>query len=165
MVGDGDMQLDLYRATISAPKDPLVPVEPTQPTPDPVATDTVAPQSRFTRRPPNRTRQRLGVFRLGSSEAGSRFECKLDRGRCRACPAPKRVKVKPGRRTIHVRAIDAAGNRDATPAVDRWTVLKKKRKTGAARTLNHPKGVRPPPFAPGRKTLRRQSAFTWTSRG
>lgn len=131
---DTDSQADIYQASISAPPpdpdpDPEVPVEPEIPKPpDDVVPDTAAPQSTITKRPRNRTRKRLSTFRFRSTEAGSTFECKLDRRRYVPCRSPRRVRVRPGRHVFRVRAIDAAGNRDATPAVDRWIVLRKQRR-------------------------------------
>jgi CSLREA domain-containing protein len=64
------------------------------------------------------------TFRFGSSEAGSRFECKLDRSPFRGCGSPERYRsLRPGRHVFRVRAIDAAGNVDATPARRRWRVV------------------------------------------
>ena len=127
--GDIDAQLDQYMATISPVKVVTPPSGPSPPSrPPPLVTDTTAPQTGFTKRPRNRTRRRSSVFRFGSSEAGSSFECKLDRRPFRSCRSPKHVKVRPGKHAFRVRAIDVAGNADTSPAVDRWTVLKKKRK-------------------------------------
>jgi Ca2+-binding RTX toxin-like protein len=56
------------------------------------------------------------VLRFAASER-SRFECKLDSRPYRGCRSPLRVRLAPGRHTIRVFAIDAAGNRDKTPAL------------------------------------------------
>jgi hypothetical protein len=122
---DTDSVFDVYRASLSAPVDPpeVIQEEPKQP--DVVIPDTTAPQTTITKRPRNRTKKRRATFRFTSTEAGSKFECKLDRKRYAPCRSPRNFKVKRGRHTFRVRAIDAAGNRDATPAVDRWKVLRK----------------------------------------
>ena len=57
------------------------------------------------------------AFRFTSSEAGSRFRCKLDRKPYRPCSSPRAYRVKTGRHTFRVFAIDAAGNRDLTPTL------------------------------------------------
>ena len=44
------------------------------------------------------------------------------------CTSPEDVKVKKGKHTFEVRATDAAGNTDPTPATQSWTVKKKKKK-------------------------------------
>jgi hypothetical protein len=98
-------------------------------TPDaPPPADTKAPQTRLRRHPPKRTRKRRATFRFSSTEPGSIFECRLDRRRFRRCKSPKTVKVKPGRHAFEVRARDAAGNVDRSPARFTWTILKRKRR-------------------------------------
>jgi hypothetical protein len=62
------------------------------------------------------------LFVFGSSEIGSRFECKFDRRPYRACVSPFRRKVGPGKHALRVRAIDALGLADPTPATFRWQV-------------------------------------------
>ena len=59
-------------------------------------------------------------FTFGSSEPGSRYECKLDRKPYRACTSPYRKKVKLGKHRFQVRAIDPQGQVDRTPAVFGW---------------------------------------------
>ena len=71
------------------------------------------PQTTITKRPHRRTRKRTARFAFGSSEAGSSFECRLDRGGFAPCVAPvKYRRLKRGRHRFEVRAIDAAGNVD-----------------------------------------------------
>jgi hypothetical protein len=62
-------------------------------------------------------------YRFRSSETGSSFECKLDRKRFKACRSPRKVKgLKAGKHRFRVRAVDAAGNVDPTPAKDAFRV-------------------------------------------
>ena len=87
--------------------------------------DTTPPNTKLTRRPPNRTRDRTPTFRFRATEAGSTFRCKLDRGKARRCASPFTTKrLKPGRHTLKVFAIDAAGNRDPSPAKDTFKVIR-----------------------------------------
>ncbi|HKT83331.1 MAG TPA: hypothetical protein VJQ84_05785 [Solirubrobacterales bacterium] len=55
-------------------------------------------------------------FSFAASEPGAHFRCKLDRGPWRPCRSPRAYAVRPGRHTFRVFAIDAAGNRDRSPA-------------------------------------------------
>jgi Bacterial Ig domain/Bacterial cadherin-like domain len=91
------------------------------------APDTAAPNTSFGKKPANTTRNRRAKFRFRSTEAGSKFACKLDRKPFRPCPATKTFVVRPGRHTLRVRATDAAGNVDRTPAIYRWRVLPPRR--------------------------------------
>jgi hypothetical protein len=51
------------------------------------------------------------------------FECRLDGGAFAACAAPVRLSdLADGEHTFAVRAVDVAGNRDATPLTHTWTV-------------------------------------------
>jgi CSLREA domain-containing protein len=67
---------------------------------------------------------RTAKFRFVSSEVGSTFQCRLDKKPFKPCRSPKNYKhLKPGKHVFEVRAIDAAGNRDKTPATRRFRVL------------------------------------------
>jgi hypothetical protein len=82
--------------------------------------DAAAPQTRFTSKPAKIVTTRTVRFKFTSDEPGSTFRCKLDRLAWRACTSPDKLKVKVGRHTFKVRATDAAGNTDPTPAVYRF---------------------------------------------
>ncbi len=68
--------------------------------------------------------KRIAKFTFGSSEPGSRFQCKLDLKPFRACTSPYEKKVKLGKHRFQVRAIDPQGQVDRTPAAFRWRVLR-----------------------------------------
>jgi hypothetical protein len=73
-----------------------------------------------------RTASTTATFRFSASEPAA-FECKLDAGRFVRCASPKRyVRLRRTRHSFSVRAIDAAGNRDATPVTYRWTISLRK---------------------------------------
>jgi Ca2+-binding RTX toxin-like protein len=105
--------------------------EPSQPespatSPPPLPRDTTPPRTRILHRPsrvvPIRGRRRTVVFAFASSEPGSSFRCRLDRGPFRPCRSPRRYRVGPGRHTVRIFAVDPAGNADRTPAVFRFRV-------------------------------------------
>jgi hypothetical protein len=86
--------------------------------------DKTPPQTTITKGPKARTHKRTVKFTFISSEAGSTFQCKLDRRPFKACRSPKKLKgLKPGKHVFKVRAKDAAGNVDPTPAKRVWRVL------------------------------------------
>jgi hypothetical protein len=82
--------------------------------------DTTPPGTTITKHPRARvvtSRSRAKVtYVFRSSEAGSRFACKLDGSAFGSCTSPKVYKLKPGRHVLRVRATDRAGNTDPTPA-------------------------------------------------
>lgn len=87
--------------------------------------DTTSPNTKITKGPPAKTHKTTAKFKFTSTEAGSTFECKLDRKPFKKCSSPKQYKkLKPGKHLFQVRAIDKAGNVDPTPAKRKFTVLK-----------------------------------------
>jgi hypothetical protein len=62
------------------------------------------------------------AFTFTSSETGATFQCSLDKAPFAACTSPDHVGVfHSGPHKFSVRAVDAAGNLDPTPAVYSWT--------------------------------------------
>jgi len=85
--------------------------------------DTTPPETTIDSGPSGTVKPKDATFMFHSSEAGSTFECKLDSGSYSACSSPKRYTgLANGSHTFLVRATDAAGNTDATPASRTWTV-------------------------------------------
>ncbi len=83
-----------------------------------------APQTTLRRKPPKRSRDRTPTFRFGADEAGARFECRLDKRPFRPCKSPFTAKpLSPGRHLFKVRARDASGIADPSPASYAFTVL------------------------------------------
>lgn len=80
------------------------------------------PQTRIAKHPRRRTSLRGVRFTFGSDQAGSSFQCKLDRAPFRPCGSPFRRRVRPGRHSFQVRALSSAGVADPTPALFRWKV-------------------------------------------
>ncbi len=85
--------------------------------------DTTPPDTTITAQPPATTTQTSASFSFTSSEAGSTFQCSLDNATFTACSSGVNYSnLLPGAHTFRVRAIDAAGNVDSTPASYSWTI-------------------------------------------
>ena len=84
--------------------------------------DTTAPNTAIDSGPADASTVTTASFAF-SSENGASFECKLDTGDFGACTSPKEYTgLATGSHTFQVRAKDAAGNADATPAERTWTI-------------------------------------------
>ena len=87
------------------------------------STDTIAPKVTITKAPKTKSANTTAKFKFKSNEGGSRFQCKLDKGKFKSCKSPKTYKkLKPGKHVFKVRAIDKAGN-VGKPAKRKFTVL------------------------------------------
>ncbi|OJT25163.1 hypothetical protein BO221_12375 [Archangium sp. Cb G35] len=98
---------------------------PTSSTPSPftIVDDTVAPETNITSGPFGTTPERTATFELSSNEPGVTYECSLDGAAYTPCTSPVTFTgLADGEHTLQVRARDAAGNVDATPATWTWTV-------------------------------------------
>ncbi|HXS34334.1 MAG TPA: cutinase family protein [Solirubrobacterales bacterium] len=85
--------------------------------------DTTPPQTTIGSSPASPTNNPQVSVSFSSSESGSTFECNLDVGGWQACASPKTYNsLTDGPHSIEVRAKDAAGNTDPTPAQASWTV-------------------------------------------
>ncbi len=85
--------------------------------------DSIPPQTTITSGPSDATNSSSASFSFVSSETGSTFECSLDGAAYLACASPKSyTSLKNGSHAFRVRAIDATGSVDATPAVRAWKV-------------------------------------------
>jgi Ca2+-binding RTX toxin-like protein len=67
-------------------------------------------------------KRRPVVFGFGASEQGTRFRCRLDNKPFSPCRSPRAYQASLGRHTFSVFAIDAAGNRDPSPALFRFRI-------------------------------------------
>ena len=95
---------------------------PSQPARRTVTVDTTAPDTTITSAPPDPSTSASASFSFTASESSSSFECKLDGGPFAACSSPASYDVGSGPHAFAVRAIDAAGNVDSSPATRSWTV-------------------------------------------
>jgi len=94
----------------------------------PPARDTTPPDTRISKGPKKKTKSAKAKFEFSSTESGSTFECAVDKGAFKACTSPLTVKVKKGKHTLQVRALDSAGNVDASPSTSSWTYKKKRKR-------------------------------------
>jgi hypothetical protein len=84
--------------------------------------DTTPPDTTIERAPAPLERSTRAVLSF-ASEPDARFECSLDGARFATCPATVRYRrLVQGRHVLAVRAIDAAGNVDRSPARVGWVV-------------------------------------------
>jgi hypothetical protein len=91
--------------------------------PGPGNPDTTAPTVKITKAPKARSGSTTAKFKFKSNEAGSTFQCKLDKGKFKTCRSPKTYKkLKPGKHVFKVRATDKAGN-VGKPAKRKFTIL------------------------------------------
>ena len=105
--------------------DPVFNVEGSPPTRS-FTVDTVAPDTRFIKKAPKRFYKQKVKFKFASSEAGARFQCKLDGRAWRSCGSTFKFGVKRGKHIILVRSVDKAGNTDKTPARYKFKRLKRR---------------------------------------
>ena len=120
--------------------------------------DGTAPETTLAAAPAARTTSTSATFTFSADEPGA-FQCKLDAAAFAPCASPKPLTGL--RRTAHVfevRAIDAAGNVDPTPAIRRWTVMTATtRRTTSASALVAPRAgarVTSPPLLRWRRVPR-----------
>lgn len=89
--------------------------------PDPA--DTTAPNTTIDSGPSGTVSDNTPTFTFSSSEPGSTFETKMDAGAWTPSTSPKTYgELADGSHTFQVRATDAAGNTDASPASTTWTI-------------------------------------------
>ncbi len=106
----------------SNPLDPnSTPAGPPAPTPPPA--DTTPPETTISSGPSATTTSTAASFAFAASESGSTFQCSFDSSTWGSCVSPKAYSgLAVGSHTFAVKATDAAGNTDATPATRSWTV-------------------------------------------
>ncbi|MDQ4077632.1 MAG: hypothetical protein M3220_15470 [Chloroflexota bacterium] len=85
--------------------------------------DTTPPETTITSGPSGTGNDSAATFAFSSNESGSTFLCSLDGAAYSSCVSPKSYSgLADGQHTFRVKAKDAAGNEDATPASRTWTV-------------------------------------------
>lgn len=112
---------------------PVSQPNPPQPPQPPVnRPDTTPPDTSISKAPKGALKAKKKTakakFTFTSTESNSTFECKLDKGRWKPCGASTKVKAGKGKHVLQVRATDAAGNVDPTPAKAKFKVKAAKKK-------------------------------------
>jgi Subtilase family len=91
--------------------------------------DTRRPRTFFRKRPPKTIptghRRAKAIFRFGSNERNVSFVCRIDGGLPRVCKRRLARRFRVGKHVVSVRARDAAGNVDRTPAVRRFKMKRR----------------------------------------
>ena len=94
----------------------------------PAAKGSSPPDTTGLKGPKSVRRGNKATFRFGSSTKGSSFKCMIDKGPFKACKSPfhlSTAELSPGRHTIAVVAVDAAGVADPKPATLKFAVVPK----------------------------------------
>jgi hypothetical protein len=82
------------------------------------------PNTKLKKHPQKRSHETTADFVFSSTEKGSRFRCKLDKGKYRPCKSPKVYRrLKPGQHVFRVDAIGPSGLADKSPAKFAWRVV------------------------------------------
>src|SRR5205823_10534434 len=101
--------------------------------------DTTPPDTTITAAPPARSSSSSASFSFTATEAGSSFACQLDGGAFAPCVSPRSYSALGfGSHSFQVRATDAAGNTDPTPASYTWTVGFRTPPRSESQSLSHP---------------------------
>ena len=86
--------------------------------------DNDPPQTKIKKGPKGKVDETTVKFKFKSSEPNSTFECKVDRKKFKPCKSPKKVKrLDEDKHKFLVRATDAAGNTDPSPAKRKFEVV------------------------------------------
>jgi hypothetical protein len=85
--------------------------------------DTTAPETTIDSAPSGSTEETGAQILFSSNDPSAAFQCSLDAANFSGCSSPLNLSNLPtGIRTLQVRAIDLAGNTDATPEEASWTI-------------------------------------------
>ncbi len=165
--GNTDSTPATYAWTVTAPAPAPDPAPAPSPAPEPTPTpepeptppaDTTPPETTIASGPGSSTTATTASFAFASSEPGSSFACRLDSGAWTSCASPAAYSsLALGSHEFAVRATDAAGNADATPATRSWTVT----------SPTPPADTTPPETTissgPGSSTTATTASFSFTS--
>jgi len=128
--GDGSHAASEGNAQVQVSAAPGSPGSPPPPAPNPRANPgpQSAPNTTLKKKPRRKTAVHKAKFRFVADQAGSTFQCKVDKKAFRRCRSPFKRKVRAGRHTFKVRAVNPQGLVDPTPAVFHWRVGRVKKR-------------------------------------
>ncbi|MGH2953065.1 MAG: S1 family peptidase [Solirubrobacterales bacterium] len=89
--------------------------------------DVTPPETTITKHPRKRSRKRKARFKFIADEPAT-FECRIDKRAFKPCSSPFKKRVSRKNHRFRVRAIDASGNVDPSPALFKWKVKKKRKR-------------------------------------
>ena len=122
---DAEQQYHSREKSTDQPQLVLV-LAPSGPPAPPPPADTTAPETSIGQGAPDQTSDTAASFHFSSNETGSTFQCRLDslqESAFTACTSPRIYSgLQTGSHRFEVRAIDAAGNKDQTPAMWTWVI-------------------------------------------
>jgi hypothetical protein len=99
--------------------------------------DTTPPNTSISSGPTSTTTATSASFGFSSSESGSTYQCSLDSAPPSACTSPQSYSgLALGAHAFSVRATDAAGNADLSPATRGWTVAEPEGPVDCTMTLS-----------------------------
>jgi hypothetical protein len=82
------------------------------------------PDTAITKGPKKKTTKRRPKFKFTSTQAGSTFQCKLDKGKFAPCTSPfLPPKLRLGKHVLKVQAVGPTGVPDPAPAVKKFKVI------------------------------------------
>jgi hypothetical protein len=86
--------------------------------------DATAPQTTIVSGPRRRTSDFDPTFAFAAGEPGATFACRIDARPFAPCTSPHTTRLlRPGRHSFRVRAVDAVGNADSTPAARKFRAV------------------------------------------
>lgn len=120
--GEGVLWMGSFLISVSMSPPPVLPIGGPVDQPFLPTADTISPNTMISKRS-LAAPQRTATFDFRSSEPSGGFQCKLDNRPFAACRSPKTYRhLSAGKHTFRVKALDASGNRDTTPAVARFQI-------------------------------------------
>jgi CSLREA domain-containing protein len=127
-VAGGTSELSTAAAAIDpvppkCPGDPSCPPSAPPASQPPAGLPSLRPQTSILKGPKAKSAKTTVRFKFKSSDSGSTFQCKLDKGKFKNCRSPQTYKkLKPGKHVFQVRALGPTGLADATPAKRKFTI-------------------------------------------